>query len=430
MDFFDIDVLCKRYSKYDTNHLHMFVDGNVSFPLNKMQDKDFGTFFHEYIHYLQHITTAFGLRMCTIYNRLFIKYRYYLADHKGEPIKLPLRLWEFDENIRHFVEHFNAVKGSKECDYHVDAVEVEKANIIYAKENKSAVPIGIYDFVNEKVKDKAFNFGYTCIIESMADIIQSFIDPQARHEAIPYKSVQMICKSKYPDFAEDKRKMVALCICALHCDNPGVKFFEILDEFNKGKNKSKTGLEFYKMFVNSNVKINNTEKRLSSLIHCFLIEYEQSFSMAIGHKLEYYSMVIRNSKKEARKKTSFLLEVLYSKKNPNDLSSDDFSKLVNLWGYPFIDSDNFEIFPAFPNTDRPYKETAAIFSWELLFHRLTATKDNLKCMRVPLCRKASDEGKKSEFTIECTMGNQWDKKEICPFTQALKYFKIEKSKFE
>ena len=68
MSLLSLDILEGKTSKYETNHIHMIVDGDISFPVTNMNDKQYGTFFHEYIHYLQHFTTMFGVKICTMYN--------------------------------------------------------------------------------------------------------------------------------------------------------------------------------------------------------------------------------------------------------------------------------------------------------------------------------------------------------------------------
>ena len=51
MALFDIDILESRVSKYETNHIHMVVDGDITYPITNMDNQQYGTFFHEYIHY-------------------------------------------------------------------------------------------------------------------------------------------------------------------------------------------------------------------------------------------------------------------------------------------------------------------------------------------------------------------------------------------
>ena len=85
-----------------------------------------------------------------------------------------------------FIDFFNGVKGSRTCNYNIDAIEISDKEISIAKKNKKAVKIGIYDFENGLAIENGFYFGYMCIIESMAHLIQSFINDELYHATIPY----------------------------------------------------------------------------------------------------------------------------------------------------------------------------------------------------------------------------------------------------
>lgn len=45
MSLLSLDILEGKTSKYETNHIHMIVDGEISFPVTNMNDKQYGTFF-------------------------------------------------------------------------------------------------------------------------------------------------------------------------------------------------------------------------------------------------------------------------------------------------------------------------------------------------------------------------------------------------
>ena len=85
------------------------------------------------------------------------------------------------------------------------------------------------DFENGLDIENGFYFGYMCIIESMAHLIQSFINDELYHATIPYRSVELICKSIYSEISNDKKMMISLCFCSLMFDNPGVAFFDLVE---------------------------------------------------------------------------------------------------------------------------------------------------------------------------------------------------------
>ena len=132
----------------------MVVDGDITYPITNMDNQQYGTFFHEYIHYMQHMTTLFGVKICAMYNKMFILYRDYIINN--ETIKLPLELWKNHEGLMKFIDFFNGVKGSRTCNYNIDAIEISDKEISDAKKNKKAVKIGIYDFENGLAIENVF----------------------------------------------------------------------------------------------------------------------------------------------------------------------------------------------------------------------------------------------------------------------------------
>lgn len=93
MSLLSLDILEGKTSKYETNHIHMIVDGDISFPVTNMNDKQYGTFFHEYIHYLQKSEMRKNMVMDLIY-RGFIYAANYSESHynpRRSQIKTELR---------------------------------------------------------------------------------------------------------------------------------------------------------------------------------------------------------------------------------------------------------------------------------------------------------------------------------------------------
>lgn len=424
MALFDIDILEGRISKYETNHIHMVVDGDITFPVTDMDNQQYGTFFHEYVHYIQHMTTLFGVKICAIYNKMFILYRDYIV--KNETIKLPLELWKGHKGLMDFIDFFNAVKGSKTCDYNVDAIEISDKEILDARKKKKAVKIGIYDFENELAIENGFHFGYMCIIESMAHLIQSFINDELYHPTVPYCTVELICKSIDSDISNDKKMMISLCFCSLMFNNPGVAFFDLV-ELSK-KNPLLNGYELYVKILKDNaVTYMGKEMPMYRVLCLFLDDLKESISIALGCELDYYKEVIENCKNEIKSGNCVLLDILYHADiSDKKLFSSVFEK---VYGYPFIEANNLTVMPMNKSEKplKPYIETASMIGLELIYKRMKSYSDKTRCEWFRICSKAlyTPDDKTSE---EC-LCNQWQKEERCLMTEALRYFKIKDKEY-
>lgn len=325
-----------------------------------------------------------------------------------------------------FIDFFNAVKGSKTCDYNVDAIEISDKEILDARKKKKAVKIGIYDFENELAIENGFHFGYMCIIESMAHLIQSFINDELYHPTVPYCTVELICKSIDSDISNDKKMMISLCFCSLMFNNPGVAFFDLV-ELSK-KNPLLNGYELYVKILKDNVvTYMGKEMPMYRALCLFLDDLKESISIALGCELDYYKEVIENCKNEIKSENCVLLDILYHADiSDKKLFSSVFEK---VYGYPFIEANNLTVMPMNKSEKplKPYIETASMIGLELIYKRMKSYSDKTRCEWFRICSKAlyTPDDKTSE---EC-LCNQWQKEERCLMTEALRYFKIKDKEY-
>lgn len=430
IDLFENILTGEKVSKYKTNHFHMIVDCDIQLPnVEEMNDSSFGTFIHEYVHYIQHITTLFGIRMCTMFHRISIIYRKYIEERKT--VTLPLRISEIDKNCQAFIEHWGNVSGSKSCGHNVDGVDITIEDIENAKVQNTAVKISSYDFENDRIYEKDIQFGYICVIESMAHLIQQcFVEENVNHPVVPYLSAEHIIHEIYPQIYNDKKLIASICFCALHWDNPGVGFFEVVEIAKANPNLD--GIELYR-HIARDYAIKNKEGVMPRfrLIQEFLEDFKLYLSLLLGTKLDYYQNVINSCIKEAGSSSSKLLEVIYNE-DLNDRYK-IFTILTNTYGYPFIEARNAVFLPnsSFGNSPaKPYLETSVLVGWELLITRFLEEKENKACSRLPFCQAGIYlQPEKCAVTEKCT-NTPWLKKEVCIFTQCLKYFRFDNKTFE
>ena len=425
MPLFDYEFLNGKCSKYETNHLHMYVDDNIDLEnLDDMTLSAYATFVHEYIHYIQHITSLYDIRTSDMYNRVFAKYRDYIRNN--DIINLPLKLWEKDNDIHQFIYHFNKIEGNKTTDLNISDIEIDEREISIAEKEKTAVWIGCYDYDNNKAEEHGFQFGHRCIVEGMAHAIQSIINSEINHAIIPYHAVELIIGKTLPDIVQDKKKIAAICLCALLWDNPGFGFFQVLELIKSHPNWD--GKELYKSIVQDYaVSYNGQQMPYYRLLQLFSNDLKGSFKVLLGSDLEYYSLVIENCILDCSKCHHRLIDFLYD----YDICDREVfrEQILNHYGYPFVDGKNQSAFPlkSINGNKSAYKETAIIYGIELIMARvMSGTKE---CKRYPVCSSTMFiEGVKCDATEEC-LSSQWKKKESCVFTEALRYFGIKDKKF-
>lgn len=419
MCLFNYDVLNNKVSKYETNHIHMIISENIEGPIYELDEKRYGTFIHEYVHYVQHFTTHFGVKICAMYNLMFYRYITYLKEN--EVINLPLELWKEDADIKSFIESFNKVKGSKDCEKNVDELEILHNEIEISRSERSAVKIGVYDFENNEAQEDGFYFGYICIIESMAHLIQSLFNENLNHPIIPYSSVELVFKSYYKEKESDKKLMISLCLCSLMFPNPGVAFFDMIDYSKKHPNLS--GYQLYKKLLQDHpIRYNDKEMPISRALCVFLDELENQISLAINKELKYYSKIIKNCQREISECSNTLLDLIYE-----DIYKDrkkTYEVLVDRYGYPFIEAQNIIIMPNEKSDDgfQLFLETKLMLGLELLYKRIKSSKLFTTCGWYHNCDK--NKYTEEDITSQECLYDQWEKKEDCLFVEILKFYGI------
>jgi hypothetical protein len=423
MLLFDDNIFGERCSRYETNHLHIYIDGDIDFEdVNNMTSSEYATLVHEYTHYIQHITTLCGIRISDMFNRMFSFYLRRLLPE--EEIRLPLLLYKTDGNLLNFLDFYRKIKGDDSCSFNISDIEINPKEIEIANKTTDSIWIGCYDFDNEKAEEHGFKFGYRSILEGMSHIIQSMINPDLHHMTIPYLAVESIIEKVYPKILSDKKLIVSICLCSLSWNNPSIGFFEVLSIAKQ--HPSWNGKElYYNIFHDYELEFMGERMPMYKLVQRFLANFIESLENLMGQDLEYYSLALANCAFDIENCEHRLLNFIY---DDDILNKEAFREnVMNHYGYPLIDSENNSVFPQNPNTGNAYIESAILCGVELIMSRFMATKTT-QCRRYDICKKGIYTDPDSPVTKEC-LNNQWDKRQRCIFTETLRYFRLDNKRF-
>lgn len=420
MELFEYDAdLEGRVNSYECNFFHMILE-NCDLKggrFSEMSKEHLGSFIHEYIHYLQQITTPFGISFSKHFIQKYILYRDYIDNHKS--VELPLSLGE-DYAFVEFAEKSLGVRNGtvKYTKGSVDHVIVTNRDIAFAEKDNTAVNISVIDDELKRTHKQGFDFGYTCVIESMAHMIQSLINPDVEefHRPVPYKTAQMICREYCPEIADDTKLLISLCYIALYFDNPGVAFFNLIDDAKN--HREQNGIEIFKRYMRDYSRLyKGKEMPAYRMMHQMIDDFILQLGGLLVHDLVYYRQVLDNCKREASSGESILLDIIYNEDIGSDVS---IKKLNDFFGIPCIDALAPE--PIIPKaTEDGLLETSCLLSMEILIKRFLEKDGQKQCVRFGRCELAPYKQRKT--SQECINGCQWDKDENCLLTGGLHYWK-------
>lgn len=409
----------KVLGKCETNFFHIYIYRDLpDINIWEYEDSEKGTFMHEYLHYIQFVSTIFGLSYGTIYNNYFA----YCVDYfdRNEEIEIPLNILPNYAVLDGMLNKYKQLKGSKNCSIEIDKIVIENSAIELAKRGRSAIKVKGINSTTDDTED--FEFGFLCIIENMALIFQSFFDKNIQEpQIVPYKVVEIICKN-LPTPITDEKLIFSICLCSLMYNNPAYGFFEVLDIMESNPNYN--GIKLYKHLLNSKIK-HKSCKTVHELFHYLIENYEYNIRTAICDDLVYFSKVFENCKLEIQNNESILLKLLYETEIN---SKESIECLTNYYGLPLIEANNITIMAKIPNSSKKgYLDIANLRRLEMVINRFTSFQDK-KCPMYEKCYKLlyrDDINNKFVMTPEC-LDEQWKKSEKCLMTVSLWKYKLNK----
>lgn len=200
--------------------------------LDNFTEEEYATFVHEYTHYLQNITTTYGVNYFND-NSKFIQLCISESYKYDKKIPCPLEIETCGvENAYAEMELRSFYLGNDEHKkiHHINEIKVENDEIIelvLSGEKLEAVNI-YYDDMN-----KPYMFGTSCIEESMAYLIESEkFSGLHRMNELPYNSCELVCQQLCPHIKNRKDIIVALAELSLMHYHSGKMFVELLEHIN------------------------------------------------------------------------------------------------------------------------------------------------------------------------------------------------------
>lgn len=207
------------------------------YPLDERTE---AIFLHEYIHYLQDLTTIAGLaRIETIVDQ--IKWICEQAS-KHKKMKIPQQIDTWAYNMLPNANNLKICKGDfKVIDDFGNKIRAEITSIISFEKEKTRIlytsgqtyfgdAICVLTFKDENGILRKYKVGEMAISESMAFLIENHLYPDVlvKPDHCPYFVVKKIAEWKLKRSLDDLT-LIALCDVSLLCSLPGYAFYEILD---------------------------------------------------------------------------------------------------------------------------------------------------------------------------------------------------------
>lgn len=386
---------------YNTSFFHIYINGEFKDDLEKMSTKDQGTFVHEYIHYIQNISTVYGLRYSDFFHSYILWSERYIKEH--ESINLPFCEKPQQNGYTIGDEIFSHSIGTRSSEIkrsQISYIDFQDS-IIKTSSGKHIHKMILHLYSNEKAKLGEIEFGSLCVKENMAYLYQTFFDKELENDNIVYNCVELICKQVYPEIVYDKRKLICLCAISLFSQTPGLHFFKALNEAKA--NPKLNGLQLYK-FLLKKWMIKQNENLKEYFLYS-LSSFKSKLKDSVG-EIDYYGPVLDLIYKKAEQNDYPYLEILY-KESPLNMS--DIQELISIYGIPYIEDNNKGKGPINDGEQFISKDILVLISIEAVIKKILYP-DKITCTLSKLC--SWSEPPLDDIYCDTT---PWKRDEICPF---------------
>ena len=280
--------MIEEFGKYASSYFIISVPTEADLNIREMGERDFAVFFHEYVHFLQDITSFYGymgIYSHGEYMRRAINDLYAMPQKvsmplniqdKGDFVLLNKDIAEIslgDTDDRNFI-----AIGNPDKDIFIEQWELSDDFSIPELHVKSITNSGIEEII----------VGAYAIRENMAYLLERKCTTKYRASCdFPYQIVEILANAMCPGKLTEL-DLIALCDVSLQCSVPGHGLYLFLKAIAEGNVKISKPEDIYDFFFSKRTHFLGMEQSTSQALIT-------AASMAMEHLLSYLKIPSLNS---------------------------------------------------------------------------------------------------------------------------------------
>lgn len=197
-------------------------------------DEDWQTFVHEYVHFLQDISTGHGYLYFFFKSQLLNLAMYYINHKSSVDIDLPIHTEDTGiENASGKEMLLDFYEGDSHLFrfHHINCITLENdqvsTELIFGQSNLKPVLQSVNIYYDDR--GDPYQFGNECVIESMAYLIEHHLfGAEEQVNQFPYNTCEVICRELCPGLLEKPERIVMITEIALMYEDCGKAFYSIV----------------------------------------------------------------------------------------------------------------------------------------------------------------------------------------------------------
>jgi hypothetical protein len=327
---------------YKPSFFNMKVDLPIDLmKLDEIPEGAMGLYYHEYIHFIQDISTIYGLMNISTINYYIQACAHHIQKDKSNyDFKVPLNLKDIVDKTK--TEDKGLINFNLRPLYIGSSISTKSKNIedfqynitkYEFEENKFIDKVNI-SFIDSLTKEKRqLEFGGNQVTEGMAYLSEQYnfanILPIA--DEYPYLIVQKLVESIYPEILEDKLLIIVLCDISLMTYHPGLSFIRLLKH---AKTIDITEIPLDDIYKECLKHIKGSNVGFNELVDNVKLEINKNFNAEYYNDItDWIDTIFDRIKIIRRDIPSFFIDLVrFGKPNENNF----FKLLLNSVGSPLV----------------------------------------------------------------------------------------------
>lgn len=379
---------------------------------NQLDEESMATFVHEYLHFMQDITTTSGLTRFVSVSKL-IQTCIYEVYHSKDPVELPYLLSKSHvENADAESEIQNFYLGSDEFlgIHHIDSIQLEREFLLdeWISDSDGIHAVNLY-FDGQR---QPYVFGTNCVRESISYLIEYLkFDAKVRTKELPYNSCEMVCEHLYPELAKRKEAIVLLAECSLMHYHSGRMFFELVKKM-KQSGAAKLSLDEISMIcLNETTHLNEAFDSACREIE-EAVDFLYPLSTPFSQANKYLKRLIKGGIDYKKKYHFPMSQFLKLDQTGANLY---LKTIIGEIGLPLISSKQYEAFSA--------EEDLSYFLVPIALYQLLFCLKPPKCYLHPYCEREKHPCL-DRMLCHASPWKQVEKERLCPFAAFWKHYSL------
>lgn len=273
--------MTEEFANYETSFFVMSIPTEADINICKMSDRDFAVFFHEYIHFLQDITSFYGYSSIYSHGEYMRKVLNIIYNCQGDSFTVPIDIHE-DTDIVWLNKQISYFSLGDMGDISIVSIKDVNADIFIERlplNSSFSIPeLHVKALTNKGVEE--FIVGAYAIRENMAYLLERTCTTSYQSSCeFPYQIVEILANSMCPGVLSNE-DLIALCDVSLQCSVPGYGLYQYLKAISIGNLIINKPEDFYDNFFSQQIDFLGKKQSTSSAL-------EMASKIAIDHLSSY-----------------------------------------------------------------------------------------------------------------------------------------------